>query len=103
MKETKVTIKGIDYTIKFVDTFDLCHGMTDTTEKIILINYSLEKNLMFEAILHELIHAYFYECGLDCWCDDEKLVTFIARHFFDVNEAFYFILKNENLNMGDVE
>lgn len=42
-----------------------------------------EKLNLFEnkVIRHEIIHAFFYESGLQNYCDDEKLVDFIAIQF----------------------
>lgn len=100
MEETKIKIKGKTYKIQFVDCLDLCCGLTNVETKTISIDNNLEKGTTFEAIVHELIHAYFYECGLDEYFNDEKLVTFIARHFFDVNKAFAIILERNQLNNG---
>ena len=50
-------------------------GEIDFIEKII---YLTDKK---EALLHEIIHAYLYESGLQEWAEDERLVTWIEIQF----------------------
>lgn len=50
-------------------------GEVDFNKKII---YLTNKK---EALLHEIIHAYLYESGLEEWAQDEKLVTWIELQF----------------------
>lgn len=50
-------------------------GEIDFTEKII---YLTDKK---EALLHEIIHAYLYESGLQEWAEDERLVTWMEIQF----------------------
>lgn len=37
---------------------------------------------------HEIIHAFFFESGLDCYSQDEKLVDFIALQFPKLKKLF---------------
>lgn len=47
----------------------------------------------FKAFIktHELIHAFFAESGIKEWCDDEKLVTWVAWQLPKILEASYAI------------
>lgn len=31
-----------------------------------------------KVLRHEIVHAYFYESGINSWCQDEALVDWIA-------------------------
>lgn len=100
MEENKITIKGQLYKVKFIDCDDLFNGLTKIDTKTIIIDNNLNNETLFETVIHELIHAYFFECGLDEYCADEKLVTFLARHFFDLEKSFENIFKKYGLNKG---
>ena len=41
-----------------------------------------------EVKRHELVHAFFDECGLDGWSNDERLVQWIASQFPKLFELF---------------
>lgn len=41
-----------------------------------------------EVARHELIHAFFYEAGLDCYSDNEELVQWLAIQFPKMLKAF---------------
>lgn len=41
-----------------------------------------------EVKRHELVHAFFDECGLDEWSNDERLVQWIASQFPKLFELF---------------
>lgn len=42
--------------------------------------------LTAETIIHELTHAFLYECGLNS--DDEEYVNWISRQFLDIYDTF---------------
>lgn len=100
MEKNKIKIKGRLYKVKFIDCDNLYNGLTNTETKTIIINNNLNNETLFETVIHELIHSYFFECGLDEYCADEKLVTFLARHFFDLKKSFENIFKKIGLNNG---
>lgn len=56
----KQLIINKDDTIADKETFDNLKGYTD------------------KVIRHEIIHAYFHEAGLTDYCNDEKLVDWLA-------------------------
>jgi len=62
-------------------------GEVDFNEKIIYLTDSKE------ALLHEIIHAYLFESGLQEWATDEKLVTWIELQF---NKIIYSKEEYEN-------
>ena len=41
-----------------------------------------------ETLVHELIHAFFFEAGLVEYCSDETLVDFIAQQFPKLYKIF---------------
>lgn len=41
-----------------------------------------------EVARHEIIHAFFFESGNPDWCDDEKLVNWIAMQFPKMLQVF---------------
>lgn len=90
-----ITIKGTKYKIKFVnDVFILNDTVVDATcdylNKIITINKNA--NDIDRVIRHELVHAYFNECNLHCYSNDETLVNWVAYAIPDIEN----ILKNIN-------
>ena len=92
-------IKGVDYNLQFVDSYECFKGATEITEKNIYIEKDLSDDDLIIAISHELLHAYFYESGLNTYFDDEILVTFISRHFAEIADLTSDILtlfKNKN-------
>ena len=74
-------ILGADYNISLVENLsDNNAGETDFVEKTIRIVNDKDEDL--EQILrHEIMHAFFYECGLMKYAEDEVLVDFLAMQF----------------------
>lgn len=83
-----LTIKGTDYTIIADDyAFKVCcdsiGGCTFVDSKEII----LPTDFSGHALLHELVHAYLFECTLNCYSSDELLVDSIAyliEYFFEI-------------------
>lgn len=48
-----------------------------------------------EVLRHEVIHAFFNECGLDDYCNDEELVDWIAVQFLKMLKVFQELDCNE--------
>lgn len=57
-------------------------GEIDFKNKIICLTSNKE------ALLHEIIHAYLYESGLELWADNEDLVNWIELQFFKVLNTY---------------
>lgn len=60
-------------------------GLTKVKEKRIYIDSRLNEDDLLETLSHELFHAYFFECGLETYCDDEILIKCLGRWFLDIN------------------
>ena len=41
-----------------------------------------------EVLRHEIIHAFFFESGNPSWCEDEKLVDWLAMQFPKMAQVF---------------
>lgn len=94
MKNTKkIIIKGQVYTIIFVDDLFEYNGLTDLDGKIIYISKNIErKEDIYETLVHELLHAHFFECGLFEFADNELLVAWLGKHFLSIVEMSLFLL-----------
>ena len=102
MIDTSVTVLGQEYDIEFVDGIDMGSddGMCNSYSKVISIRKQEDlfsddscasdndRNLRLrEVIRHELVHAFLYESGLECYNEDEVLVDWIARQLDKINVA----------------
>lgn len=94
-----VNILGKQYKICLFD-YD-CHylGLTDTKEKTILIARNIDKEKFDSVFIHELTHAYLFECGLDNYCQDEILVNWLNRFI----PKIYKLSEEIILNIKDLE
>lgn len=45
--------------------------------------------------MHELVHAFLYECGLDDCCDDEDFVCWVSRQLLDIFDCFVDVFENK--------
>ena len=92
MKEQTITIKGQPYKLIFKNGCFLsddcvCLGTTDRVEKEITINISNDTDYL-STLLHELIHAYFWECGLGDYYRDETLVDWLAMQLPQISDTY---------------
>lgn len=100
--EQIINILGTEYVARTDD--DACmemnaDGLCKFYDKQIVVR-SLEKMLgtddsedikrirMQEVVRHEIIHAFFTESGLDCYSDNEQLVSWIAVQFPKMLKVF---------------
>ena len=79
--EDEIDIKGQIYRLEYVDkSFEfngtLADATVDNNEKLITINRNAKD--VDRLIRHELIHAYFDECNLPCYSNNEVLVNWLA-------------------------
>ena len=85
-------IMGQPYKIKIVsDKNDLVDfaGLTRTKEKDILILDNYEHIEKFkQTLIHELLHAFFDECGLPYYCNDERLIYWLEKNYFKILTTF---------------
>lgn len=90
MENKVVNIKGQAYQVEFLNdlcSFGLC-GQTRKVEKKILIDNTDDIEDLKKIIVHELFHAYFHECGLIDYCNDETLVRWLESNFFEISEKY---------------
>lgn len=80
-------IKGQEYKITFFKDSRGFAGLTKTDEKEILIELNPDDKEIQKTIIHELLHAYFYECGLIGYCGDETLVGFLENIYPDLTKS----------------
>jgi len=81
-----INILGTNYNIYEVDYISNDKaGKTDFIEKNI---YILRKADCKDILLrHEITHAFFYECGLACYANDEILVDFLALNLYKLKHT----------------
>ena len=91
----KLNIKGNEYDIIFEnDVFlssyknQILDGECSSIDGTIRINKNNDDYNLDRLILHEIIHAYFYECGLPYYSNDETLVNWIAQNIQDIYSNF---------------
>lgn len=103
MKERKINILGTEYTLKGRCKTDpkmiYKDGYCDKTSKELVILDSLNikddincvenpKIYSNSVIRHEVIHAFFYESGLDEFFNNELLVDWIAMQYPKIKKIF---------------
>lgn len=79
-----INIKGTPYKVNFVDALYEVDGLTDTKNKNIYIQKSEDKEELQKTLIHELTHAFFYECGLIQYCNSEILAYWIENNLSDI-------------------
>ena len=85
-----VNILGAKYKILY-ENFgrDTRDGYLSIDNKTIHIDTQItSKERQDIALKHELVHAFFYESGLEEYFYDEKLVSWIAIQFDKINKVF---------------
>ena len=96
----KISIKGQTYEVKRKDIIDNdidTVGQMNKLSKEILI--SINSCLIDFTILHELVHAYLWECGFANQCGDEDLVNWITGNALNIVDC-YNKLKDIELKKG---
>lgn len=88
--ENEIDIKGCIYKVEYVDKpFEfngtLADATIDTDKRLITINRNAKD--VNRLIRHELIHAYFDECNLPCYSNDEILVNWLAYSIPEIEYA----------------
>ena len=97
MKNNKENIKGRNYEVKIVDEIDendaSIVGQTNITYKQIFIKDRQIIEEKLNTIIHELLHANFYECGLYDAFGDEDIIRFFEIQFLSILKQFLKIVK----------
>ena len=91
----KIVIKGRTYNIDAIDFIDKGNtsGNINIIDKQILI--SKDSMDIDHTILHELVHGFFYECGLYNQYEDEELTNWIAFHIPEIIKVYYKITTSD--------
>lgn len=105
-KPCKVNILGTEYKIEIKNQEEMrklseseiasmmfYNGLCDSNAKAIYLDESLLKtpSAFNKTLRHEIIHGFFFECGLDNQCDfavNESNVDFIALQFPKLYKIF---------------
>ena len=103
MKQLKINIKGQPYTICYVKNLYGSYGLTDNQNKFIYIQQTKDVFELQKTIIHELTHAYFYECGLVEYSANEILAYWLESHFNQINESFIKIIQKFEPNKIKIE
>lgn len=102
-KEIKLKIKGSNWTMKFIDGFDVAQasekvGLTNFNDHIIWIEIQ-KIDLMLKTIVHELVHVILYECGISDYADEDAVFALETMGVELINRCddirVYFINKYE--------
>lgn len=78
----KISILGTDYKIIY-ENFgrDNRDGYCNYVKKEICVDSQCSKEYQKHILRHEIIHAFFFESGLENYNNDEILVNWIAMQF----------------------
>lgn len=84
-----------DESLKEIDADGECRGYSKVIrirplKDMLLGDASDEerKDRYNEVLRHEVIHAFFHECGLDDYCNNEELVYWLAMQFPKMLKVF---------------
>lgn len=90
-----IYVKGTRYRIKLIKESNEFEGQSDYQKRLITIVKNDNNNELKRAIIHELLHVFFYECGLPFYKNDETLVYFLESISKDLhkktNQVFKFL------------
>ena len=81
----KVDIKGTTYRVNFYKNYGVA-GETNTRDKVISIENDKNSVEQWKTILHELIHAFLYECGLLELSHNETLAYWLENNILQIIE-----------------
>ena len=106
MKDRKVNILGVQYTIKVQDEDENpilknCDGYCDWTVKELVVENGKSGTLgdmdafIRKVIRHEIVHAFLFESGLcensassNAWATNEEMVEWFARQGQKIHKAW---------------
>ena len=91
MIENNITILGINYEIIKINNEEINEnigGLHDGFDrKIIIVNHEVER-FMKSCLLHESLHAMFFEAGFENYSNDENLIYALEHLLPKVSEEF---------------
>lgn len=103
MQERKILVLGTEYTVKVVKESEdpilkEFNGYCDYSSKLIIVkDYGDTKDLLApdnpvvpanSTLRHEIIHAFFYESGLEEYFRDERVTEWLAIQFPKMAKLF---------------
>ena len=84
-----INILGTKYKIIYEDFGESKRSAyCDVTNKEIHIDNKYSPIYTKHSTRHEIIHAFFFECGLEDYFNDETLTSFIALQFDKIEKLF---------------
>ncbi len=93
-----VNIKGRKYKVIWTDEIGGNSSIAGRTKMVLKEILLTEDKDMFEetclTIIHELMHAHLYECGLVEESVDESMVSWFHVNFFSILNSFLDIVKS---------
>lgn len=102
-----IKINRLEWTVLFVPREDSklemddteCMGITYFNDLHIYIDKSLSRELMYQTIIHELIHAFLFSYGIHIECannkdTEEAFCDFCGAHFNTIQKFANKIIKN---------
>ena len=103
MKNKKIKICGMNYTIKVVNSYDdvlllkgsyRC-GVTSRSEETIYMANDLNNEMFKRVLLHEITHVYIYASGMaQVEWQEENVADFIEAHMLDIYTTYKKIIKD---------
>lgn len=92
-KLCNIKVKGQTYKVYKIDPNSEYFGRMNGTDKVIELTSTLkEKGILEDTTMHELTHAFFYECGQMKYCEDEELQETIGRFAKEIVKAYNTII-----------
>ena len=94
--EVKISILGTTYKI-IIENFgsNIRDGYCNYVKKEIHVDSQCSKEYQKHILRHEIIHAFFFESGLENYNNDEKLVSWIAMQFDKIEKVYKEVLEDE--------
>lgn len=86
VKGRKISVRSVDY-IKSDDENEIV-GQFNKEKELIEILKNKPVKFTCETVIHELVHAFLYECGLVSLGDNEEVVVWFERNFLEIFDAF---------------
>ena len=95
-KDMKLNIGGHTYTIlecelNHEESDKELYGRHLVKDNLILINESIQESRQYETLMHEILHAIFYNYGLD---HDESRIDAISNGLFQLGMGDYLWTKS---------
>lgn len=86
-----INIRGRKYSIQVTDIIDneiKYAGLCDPINKIIYIKLGETIEETLNTLIHELVHAFLFECGLKQQAKDETINDYIEAQFLHFLKSF---------------